>query len=163
MPPRKGFYYRVNVVRIPIPPLRDRPEDIPPIIELLLGRLKLRLGIEVTEVSPEAAELLSRYAFPGNVRELENILERAFIRLKIRQASLIEPRDLPLELGSASEPAIETPAPESYGQLKEVEREMVREALKRTGGNKRRAAQQLGVTPQTVYNKIAEFQLGPES
>jgi transcriptional regulator with GAF, ATPase, and Fis domain len=156
---REDFYYRVNVVRIPIPPLRDRREDIQPLVSRIVERLEARLGIDVEGLSPDAVELLENYDFPGNVRELENVLERAFIRLKIRGGRRIEPDDLPLDVSRRADTSGVLQAPGSYKDLKLVEREMVVEALKRCGGNKRRAAQELGVTPQTLYNKLAEFEL----
>ena len=161
---REDFYYRVNVVRIALPALRDRKGDLAPLVDATVGRLKKRLGIEVTGLEPEALAVLAGHDFPGNVRELENILERAFIRIKIRGGTVIEARDMPFDLGRRSQDAADAgfAVPASYDQLKEVERDMVLQALRRTGGNKRRAAQELGITPQTLYNKIADFGLKPD-
>ena len=129
------------------------------LVEHIINRLKARLGIEVEGVSSDALGLLKANPFPGNVRELENVVEGAFIRLKIRHASIIEPQDLPIEIGAALSRASAPKLPTSYGELKEIERGMVVESLKRSSGNKRKAAAELGVTPQTLYNKIAEFDL----
>ena len=129
------------------------------LVEHIMSRLKTRLGIEVQGLSPDAMAILKRNQFPGNVRELENVLEGAFIRLKIRKATVIEPSDLALEIGESIHRSSVHELPKNYSELKQVERRMVEQTLKRTSGNKRKAAAELGVTPQTLYNKIAEFDL----
>ena len=123
------------------------------------------VNVDVRGLTDNAVRTLVAYDYPGNVRELENILERAFIRLKIRGADLVDVEDLPLDLrsvapGTPHAHALEVP--ESYDGLRKIERDMVLKALNSTGWNKRRAAQLLGITHQTLYARIAEFGLAPE-
>jgi two-component system response regulator AtoC len=172
---REDLYYRLNVVRIAVPPLRDRSEDIPLIAEYLLGKLKSSMGSRTSAERPRlgaaALRALSDYSFPGNVRELENILERALIYAE-------EPEILPsdLGLGGSALPAasrLATPRPslsraddekpsiggQAGASLDSVEREAIVRALASFGGNRTRAAQELGISRRTILNKIKKYGL----
>jgi DNA-binding NtrC family response regulator len=150
---REDLYYRLNVFGVRVPALRERPEDILPIAERFLASR----GLPAEKVSPEARERLAAQPWPGNVRQLENALERA----------LIVAGDAPIEvqhlaLGAAAQRG--TPAAELLAEgfdLDGFERDLIRAALERSGGNKTRAAQMLGVTRRRLYSLMASHGLAP--
>jgi len=145
---RSDLYYRLNVVRVEIPPLRDRREDVPALVAHFLRDLNERFGRRVRGVSPEAMETLLAYDFPGNVRELEHLLERAFA-LGARE-----------EIGLDDLPDLRPRKPaESEGPLEKAEREVIREVLKRHGGDKDAAARELGISRRTLYRRIHDLAL----
>ncbi len=144
---REDLYYRLNVVHLRIPPLRARIDDLPLLIGQLLGKLNHKLGKSIQEVDPQVVEQLRRYPFPGNVRELENLLERALI---FAEGDCLTTSDLALPL-SENHPF---PAPAT---LESLERQAIIEALHRWEGNRTKAAAQLGITRRTLLNKIKSF------
>jgi two-component system response regulator AtoC len=145
---REDLYYRLNVVNIELPPLRERKEDIPLLAEHFLNKFAMENQKEITGFSPEAMELVLDYDWPGNVRELENAIERAVI---LGKDSLITVADLPQENLSLVRLA-------STGKnLKEVERNHVLNVLRETGGNYSEAARILGISRMTLYNKAREY------
>ena len=145
---REDLYYRLNVVNIELPPLRERKEDIPLLAEHFLNKFAADNRKEVTGFSPDAMEFLLDYDWPGNVRELENAIERAVILVK---DSLITVADLPQENLSLVRSA-------STGKnLKEVEKNHVLNVLRKTGGNYSEAARILGISRMTLYNKAKEY------
>jgi DNA-binding NtrC family response regulator len=145
---REDLYYRLNVVNIELPPLRERKEDIPLLAEHFLNKFASENKKDVTGFSPEATKLLLGYDWPGNVRELENAVERAVILAK---DSLITVADLPQENRSLVRLA-------STGKnLREVEKNHVLNVLRETGGNYSEAARILGITRMTLYNKAREY------
>jgi two-component system response regulator AtoC len=147
---REDLYYRLNVFRIAMPPLRDRPEDIPLLADHLLGKLSARMGRPPAKLEPEAGQKLAAYPFPGNIRELENILERALIYGDGKSISSadIELRDLPTG----------EPKPPSIAQsLESLEKQAILDSLDRSGGNRTRAAQELGITRKTLLNKMKAY------
>jgi two-component system response regulator AtoC len=153
---REDLYYRLNVFRIALPPLRERREDIPLLSDYLLHKIVLRMGRPVPALSAEALEKLLGYDFPGNVRELENILERALIysdgpKLAAENIDLHHP-------GSAE---TEAPAPSNNrnGSLEAMEKDAIRETLARMGGNRTKTAKELGVSRKTILNKIKTYGL----
>jgi two-component system response regulator AtoC len=145
---REDLYYRLNVFRINLPPLRERREDIPLLAEHILDRKSPR---DPRRLSPEAREKLLRYPFPGNIRELENILERALI---FCEDGLIREEDIDLHEGGSGPSA--APALRS---LDEMEKQAVIAALDSAGGNRTRAAELLGVSRKTILNKIKQYGL----
>lgn len=149
---REDLYYRLNVVNIHLPPLKERREDIPLLADHFLSRLALKNRKEINGFSVDAMEFLMSYEWPGNVRELENAIERAVILAK---GSVIELADLPEQQGAKG-----SPPPSSAGKtLKEVEREHIAGVLRKTGGNYSQAARILGITRTTLYNKTREYNL----
>ncbi|MDR1315665.1 MAG: sigma-54 dependent transcriptional regulator [Spirochaetales bacterium] len=166
---REDLFYRLNVIRLAIPPLRDRKEDIPLLVQTLLPKLCARLNSGPRKLSPGALQKLMRCRFPGNVRELENVLERAVIYAKdglIREED-IEGRPLP-ETNET-----EKSAPEAKPDTKEnsfpaapllrsSERELIDKTLRETGGNRTRAARILGISRRTIIYKIKEYRLDRE-
>jgi two-component system, NtrC family, response regulator AtoC len=152
---REDLYYRLNVVRIAVPPLRERTDDIPLLAGHLLEKIRLRVGKPPKRLTPEALDALVGYPFPGNIRELENILERVMI-------SCEEETILPADLGLARAPVrrAEAPAvPASPASIEEVEREAIARALAAWGGNRTRAALELGISRRTIINKIKRYGL----
>jgi two-component system response regulator AtoC len=144
---REDLYYRLNVVHLPVPPLRERMDDLPLLIGQLLGKLNHKLGKNIREVDPQALEQLRRYSFPGNVRELENLLERALI---FAEGDSLSTSDLSLPRGEC----LVSPRPAT---LKSLERQAIIDALHRWEGNRTRAAAELGITRRTLLNKIRQF------
>ncbi|MDY7019421.1 MAG: sigma-54 dependent transcriptional regulator [Chloroflexota bacterium] len=147
---REDLYYRLNVVAIELPPLRERKEDIPLFAEHFLHKFAQENQKEVTDFSPEAMEFLLNYDWPGNVRELENVIERAVILAK---DSLITIHDLPHENMSPTRLAV------AGKELREVEKNHILNVLSQTGGNYSEAARILGITRMTLYNRARDYGL----
>jgi two-component system, NtrC family, response regulator HydG len=147
---RQDLYYRLRVVEIVVPPLRERREDILPLARQLLEGTARRFAKKVPTLTPDAANLLLQYAWPGNVRELENALERA---VALAQSNRIGVDDLPPEIGSAP-PA--SPAAGAIRTLAEVERDYIAAALRASGGNRAKAAERLGIGAATLYRKLKQ-------
>jgi DNA-binding NtrC family response regulator len=159
---REDLFFRLNVFPITIPPLRDRPEDIPPLVQHFIARFGREMRKTVTGVTPEALRLLQAYQWPGNVRELENAVERAVI---LAGGEMIPPGDFALGLGRAV--AMEPETLPFVGPLHEVsqrasqraEREYIRRILREHAGNKTRAAEALQVSYKTLLTKIKDYGL----
>ena len=154
---REDLYYRLSVMPITLPPLRARArEDLIELIAAMLDELAPQLGDAPTKVSDAALERLLRYAWPGNIRELRNVLERAMIMG--RGASEILPMHLPVEVRDSSGAAVEQYVPKS---LEEVERVHMDRTLRAHGGNRTRAAKELGISRATLIKKIKDYNLDP--
>lgn len=157
---RQDLYYRINVIELKVPALRDRGDDIPLLIEHVLMRLNRQTGAAPVQLSPAALQTLCRYRFPGNVRELENILERA---MTLCDGERIEVADLHLPEATAErdeEPAVapgEQPELQSY--LDEVERQRILDALEQTRWNKTRAAKLLGISFRALRYRLSKLGL----
>jgi len=147
---RQDLYYRLRVVEVMVPPLRQRREDILPLARQLLAGAAKRFGKKAPALEPEAANLLLRYMWPGNVRELENALERA---LALARSDRIGVDVLPPEV-SAAPPTVETA--DEVRTLAEVERDYIAAALRATGGNRAKAAERLGIGAATLYRKLKQ-------
>ena len=148
---RQDLYYRLNVVTIDMPPLRQRREDIPQLAQHFLKRYAERNRKTVQGFTPQAMDLLIHYDWPGNIRELENAVERAVVLLT---GDYISERELPLAIAGAPLPV--TGNDEALIQpLVEVEKEVILSALEKTGGNKTEAARQLGITRKTLLAKLS--------
>jgi DNA-binding NtrC family response regulator len=155
---REDLYYRLRVVEVMIPPLRERREDIPLIARALVAKINQELHKNVRYISAEAMALLQRYSFPGNVRELENALTRAIVLAK---SDVIEPDLLPIEPrkgGPVSRAPVE-PGDEALLPLREVERRHVERVLHATSWNKRRACSILDISRPTLDRKLEEYGL----
>ena len=150
---REDLFYRLNVFPIPIPPLRKRPADILPLAEHLLGRLALRAGGAALTIDTEAAGLLTAYPWPGNVRELANVLERATILA--RDGALL-PELLPVEI---AENAVAAATDGDGNSLRDLERQAIVDALDGFGGNRRQAADRLGISLRTLQYRLREYGL----
>ncbi|MBL8602583.1 MAG: sigma-54-dependent Fis family transcriptional regulator [Myxococcales bacterium] len=149
---REDLYYRLNVIAITSPPLRSRPGDVPLLIEHFLKVFAQRNAKGPFTVTPAAIEKLTRYNWPGNVRELENTLERAVV---LSRATTLDLADFPRQIVETEHPRQELVV--SVGTpLEEIERMVIRETLRVTGGDKRLTAQLLGIATRTIYRRLAE-------
>jgi DNA-binding NtrC family response regulator len=146
---RKDLYFRLRVIEIPIPPLRERPEDVLPLAKALLVDAARRTGAKVSGFTPEAARLLQRHPWPGNVRELANAVERAAV---LADGARVEAEDLPDEI---ARPARGSGA--SGDALADVERAHVLAVLGEENGHREKAAKRLGIGVATLYRKLKEW------
>ena len=155
---RQDLYYRLKVVELQVPPLRERKDDILPLARLLLADAAIRMARPSMSLSPGTADQLLRYEWPGNVRELENALERA---VALARGARVELDDLPEEVRQAF------PAPlvrqDGVQALRDVEREYILAVLALNGGNQTRSAQQLRIGSATLYRKLKKYKSHPES
>jgi DNA-binding NtrC family response regulator len=148
---RKDLYYRLNIIELHVPALRDRREDILPLARMLLAEAADRLKRTVVGLSPRAADQLVRYDWPGNVRELENAMERA---VAVTRSARTELDDLPEEVRQA------IPVPSQIGPVKpldDVERDYILAVLEHNEGNQTRTAEQLGIGTATLYRKLKKY------
>lgn len=162
---REDLYYRLNVVPIFIPPLRQRQEDLPRLVNFLLRKFNQEYGRSMEAVDPEVLEILRGYRWPGNVRELENVIGQAMINARFNE-TVLRPEHLP-PLGRAEYrfPARNGMAPEEAFRLGKtldeavaaVEKAMIEAALRETGGNKTEAARRLGIAVRSLYYKLNRF------
>jgi transcriptional regulator with PAS, ATPase and Fis domain len=155
---REDLYYRLKVVTLRIPPLRERPSDIPPLLEHFLVQFCQEHGKPPKVLSTDALELLSRYSWPGNVRELKNVMESAVI---FHQEGEITVADLPAEVRDSSTlSAAGAPVQSVVGEprtMAVIERQAILETLGRTGGHRARAADILGIGLRTLQRKLKEY------
>lgn len=152
---REDLYYRLNVVALNVPPLRERREDIPQLADFFLKRYAEKNRRLVKGFSPRAVDLLMRHSWPGNVRELENVVERAVI---LSPGELITPSEFPGVLQAIDpEAASANPDVASGRSLKEVERRMIIRTLEEAGGNRTHAADILGISRRTLQLKLKEY------
>lgn len=158
---REDLYYRINVIDLHVPPLRERRGDIPLLAESLLARMCATAGTAVKKLTPEAIALLEGHPFPGNVRELENVLERAFA---LTEGDTIGAADIHLrrsprrsEADAAAKPDAEA-LPE---MLNDVERQAIQKALRETGGNRTAAARLLGMTFRQLRYRLQKLDIKP--
>jgi DNA-binding NtrC family response regulator len=152
---REDLFYRLNVVSIHLPSLRERPEDVPLLADHFLRKYASQNNKPVSRISPEAMDLLVRHRWPGNVRELENVIERAAI---LSGTNLILPEDLPRRL--QMEPAqMSLSSLPSRMPLSELEKLYIQKVLEETGGNKKKAADILGIDRRTLYRMATRLGL----
>lgn len=153
---RSDLYYRINTFQIEVPPLRERKEDIPPLVNTFVQRFAKQLGKAEPTIAPEAFQKLSDYSWPGNVRELQNAIEYAVV---LTRNDIIGIKELPREIQLP--PALQTsPAPmrrSGVASLDDMERETILQALTQTHGNKKKAAELLGIQRPTLYNKMKRY------
>jgi DNA-binding NtrC family response regulator len=158
---RDDLYYRLNVIEIKLPPLRERREDIPLLVDAFLKKCGEARHKEVKGVSETALAMLMDYAWPGNVRELENVIERA---VTLTRGDKISPDDLPAAVqGARGDRCVLDEAAEKTLPLHEIEKEYIKKILEKTGGNKYQAAHALGIDRKTLYRKLAEIDGKPHS
>jgi len=150
---REDLYFRLNVFHINLAPLKERREDIPVLVQHFIDRFSRDAGKKLLGVSPQAMKLLTDYAWPGNIRELRNTLERAVI---LCGAGAIAPEHLPSELAAGGGESAYLKLP--YGlPLREIEKEYILATLSRLQNNKARTAQALGISEKTLYNKLYRY------
>ena len=150
---RSDLYYRLNVIPVHLPPLREHPEDVPVLAQHFMQHCAERLSRVVEGFSEEAMATMVRYSWPGNVRELENMIERAVV---LNRTGTVEHSDLPEALRDSAAGPAHGVAP---GTLREMERHRIREALRDAGGNKKLAARKLGIHRSTLYAKMRRYGL----
>ncbi|MDH3601425.1 MAG: sigma-54 dependent transcriptional regulator, partial [Candidatus Tectomicrobia bacterium] len=154
---REDLYYRVNVVNIELPPLRERPEDIPLLAAHFLRKYAEQNQKEISAIQQDALRRLQAYAWPGNVRELENVIERAVV---LTQTSTVEAEHLPPHLRDSDPVPIpgECFALPIEATLAEIERAAIEQALKRSDGHRQTAARMLDIGSATMYRKLKEYE-----
>jgi DNA-binding NtrC family response regulator len=160
---REGLYYRLNIFPVTLPPLRERPEDIPLLAEFFIAQYNREFHKEVTGIDKTAMAVMQAYRWPGNVRELRNLIERAML---MARGGLLTLADLPTELKTPAAPPAKAANPAAGIQLgpegldfREVERELVVKALKATGGNQSRAAALLKMSRDQLRYRVRKFGL----
>jgi len=155
---REDLYYRINVIELRVPALRERLDDVPQLVDMLLDRVSKQIGVPRPSISDEALEKLLTYPYPGNVRELENILERA---VTLCADDRIEPQDIQLKQGAGfvDLPSVvdEMAADGLEGQLEHLEREAIVKALEQTRYNKTKAAELLGMTFRQLRYRVKKL------
>ena len=156
---RQDLFYRLNVISIAIPPLRDRAEDIPLLAQYFLGRAAKRASREVDGFSDRALQALVDYSFPGNVRELENLVERA---VAVTRGTEIGYEDLPSDLREMDVFPFEQPDA-SVRTLRELERDYIQWVLKRAGRNKTKAARLLGIDRSSLWRRLKHYEIDDSS
>ena len=150
---REDLFYRLNVISIPVPPLRNRKDDIPLLVKAFIRRYCLEMNKDPVKMTPSALNLLMDYNWPGNVRELENVIERALV---IGRGKEIVPEDLPFsrkQVGPEKMP----------NSLKLMEKMHIKRILEETHWNISQTARLLEIDRQTLYNKIAKYTIEKES
>ncbi|HWQ74090.1 MAG TPA: sigma 54-interacting transcriptional regulator [Syntrophomonas sp.] len=158
---RDDLYYRLNVVQLKIPPLRKRMDDLPILVSSLMDRLNKKLGTAVEDVSPEAMTLLKNYSWPGNIRELENLLERAINLAHMNFHDHILPTDFPsLYDSKPAQIFLDTDDSKTLTEkMDDIEKAMIIQALEKTNDNKTQAAKLLGMHSSALYRKLSKYNL----
>jgi len=154
---RDDLYYRINVMKLELPPLRNRKEDIPLLVDHFISRFNRLNNKNICCVTNEVTAALLAYDYPGNVRELENIIEHCFV---LCEGEIIEAKHLPTSIRPSSKPA-ETKAGEP-ATINQMEIILITQALRRNNGNKTAAAKELGIDKSTLFRKIKAFNIKPE-
>jgi two-component system response regulator HydG len=149
---REDLYYRLNVILLRVPPLRERMDDVPILGMHFLKKYAAREGVSVSGVTDEAMNVLLSYAWPGNVRELENAIERAVVLGRGEQLRL---QDLPPQVHRRGDD--QRPLIPAHLSLEEIEKLAIVQALRLTGGNKSEAAERLGIHRTSIYDKMRRY------
>ncbi|ACH39281.1 sigma-54-dependent transcriptional response regulator [Citrifermentans bemidjiense Bem] len=152
---REDLFYRLNVINIPLPPLRERKDDVEPLALHFLKKYSLKMKKQVTTLAPEALQLLYGYDWPGNIRELENVMERAVI---LARTQTVTAKELPIWRKQPQK--VEAPRGEAqFVSLENVEKEAIERTLSGTGYHKSRSAEILGISRKTLDRKIVEYRI----
>ena len=152
---QEDLYYRLNVIPIVLPPLRERPDDIPVLIDHFVEKHRQRTGKRIDRVEPEVLDALRSYNWPGNVRELENTIERAVV---LATGPIITASSVSL-LGATSSPSSGLPSPRLHQNIEWVERETIRRALQQAGGVKKDAAELMGISQRALSYYLAKYRI----
>jgi DNA-binding NtrC family response regulator len=159
---RQDLYFRLNGISIRIPPLRERISEIAPLAELFLARAAGEMGAAAIPISPEAMDLLEKHAWPGDIRELKNVVGQA--AMFSRDAAMVRPEHLPAELhasrGPVHPPPSRPPANRLRDEVDAFERQRIADALEQCSGNQTRAARLLGISRRTLVSRLASHGLG---
>jgi two-component system, NtrC family, response regulator HydG len=149
---RQDLLYRINVIEVRVPPLRERPDDLAPLVRYLLDKLAAKLRTPPCSVSAEAMAMFRRHSWPGNVRELENVIERALV---LGPGTMIDVGDLPDSLRNPPRSA----SGSATRRLADIERDHIVGTLRTVGGNKAAAARALGLNRKTLYRKLVQHRI----
>jgi two-component system response regulator HydG len=149
---RQDLYYRLKVVELHVPPLRERSDDVLPLARVLLAEASLNMQRKLSGIAPAAADQLLRYGWPGNVRELQNVMERA---VALARGTRVELEDLPEEIRNSVPRPVATEG--AVRPLDEIERDYILAALAINGGNQTHTAQQLHIGSATLYRKLKSY------
>ncbi|MEQ8175211.1 MAG: sigma 54-interacting transcriptional regulator [Syntrophomonadaceae bacterium] len=157
---REDLYYRLNVVRLILPPLRERIEDIPLLVDYLMAFINNKLKSRVTAISNEALHMLQSYNWPGNVRELQNLLERAINLASVKQATRLEMQHFPSLRDETPSPVVNKNGRTTLSDsVQKLERELIWQMLKSTNYNKAQTARELGLNKSVLYSKMEKYGL----
>jgi two-component system response regulator AtoC len=154
---REDLFYRLNVLLLDLPPLRERMEDVPPLVEHFIQLNNTRLGLSLSGISSDAMKLMMDYPWPGNVRELENTIEHAMV---LSESEIIEAENLPVKIRESQDRIRLTLLSGELSVKKTsriIEEELIRRALKHTGGNRTSAAKLLEISHRALLYKIKEY------
>jgi two-component system response regulator PilR (NtrC family) len=169
---REDLFYRLNVIRVQMPPLRERSEDLPMLADHFLTRFAESLNRPQCKLSPSAMRRLLAHPFPGNIRELENMIEHA---VALAESDTIRETDLPLEARNGNPLGVASPADRSIGpdidwmqvgssnldrELETIERRLLEEALRRAGGVRKKAAEILGINYRSLRHRLSKYGFG---
>ena len=152
---QEDLYYRLNVIPIELPPLRERREDIPVLVDCFVEKHRQRIGKRIDRIDDEAAQALQKYDWPGNVRELENTIERAVV---LATGPVLTTASVSL-LGATSTPAPGLPSTRLHQNLEWVERETIRRAIEQSGGIKKDAAELMGISQRALSYYLAKYRI----
>ena len=152
---REDLYYRLNVIFIELPPLRERKEDIPVLAEYFIKEFSKKNYKNIEKITPKALEILTDYDWPGNIRELRNVIERMVV---LSSQTVLELPDIPQDISGGKLALSEQGIPETVN-LKEAEKDLIVKKLNRVSGNKSKAAQELGISRRTLYRKLLEYNI----
>ncbi len=165
---REDLYYRLAVLEVKVPPLRERPEDIPPLVRCLVTKICERLDRSAVDIDSECLRSMSSYPWPGNVRAMENVLERALVRmgdarvLKMEHLGLPPVSALPIVNPDLNVPTPKDNASMAVRSLRDIERDAIAEALSACCGNIKKTASRLGIARNTLYRKMEDYDLLPD-
>jgi len=151
---REDLYYRLNVVRIELPPLRERREDIPLLVNAFIKEFNAVHGRHIEGMAPEALEALAEYPWPGNVRELKNCIESMVV---VSPGGLLRLEDIPEKIRGERAPREASPPPLAGKTLEEMEKELIAQTLRMVGGNRQEAARRLKIGERTLYRKLDKY------
>jgi len=155
---RQDLFYRLNVIPIHLPPLRERKEDIQILTNHFLHEFSIKRGIAM-EISPDAMQYLIEYSYPGNVRELKNIIERISV---LAQEQIITPTDLPADFVGGNKNEVQQTSMNLSSAMAKTEKACILEALRRTDGKRAKAAELLGISRKNLWEKLKQHNLSPE-
>ena len=153
---REDMYYRISVVRIELPPLSERRDDIPLLINHFIEKFNARMGKNISGLSNEVMEKLMNYDFPGNIRELENIIEHAFV---LCHKDILELKHLPRNIGNNLKENLTSPPTISDMTLQETEAELIKQTLQKYYGHRGWTARELGIHKSTLWRKMKKYNL----
>ncbi len=153
---RDDLYYRISVFPLHLPALRERVEDIPLLIDHFIKKFNKQMGKSVQGIANRVLEILEAYAWPGNIRELSNAVEHAFVHCK---GTLIHPADLPQNIGNVATGAGVPPPPRAQEKLDLVERDLIVKALAAADGKKSVTARRLGISRATLWRKMEKYRI----